>query len=426
MTLPLMPENLIKQIERLIKKFLWNNKKEKIKFRILQRSKEQGGLGLANLKMRDRAMKISWIKILENSPKVANLAYNFLEPKMGSDIWLCNLNSKDIDLLFTHRNEFWSDVLKSWSFAHYNKENLIDQPIWYNTNIRIENKPFFWAKCYKRGLLYVHQLYENEQKISLEKASEYGLSFLDLHSLYEAIDINPQINKPRTGLANYERLILFPNMVAQTYRELIFTNEQFTITCTKWEKEMNTTFMHQDLLHAIKHIYRCTNVIKYRSFQYRLLTRGIITNIDLFKWKIISTELCSFCNLFPETYKHLFYECQVVKQVWTRIEVNLLKGEFSNEYQNIICNTVSKQPGNYNNFICLLFKQYVYSKKCMKQDISINEFAKVIRYTKNIEKYNALKANRIKYFNIKWGIQDTSLSQPQTIEEYIRVYNDNV
>ena len=43
-------------------------------------------------------------------------------------------------------------------------------------------------------------------------------------------------------------------------------------------------------------IYKVTNVTKYRSFQYRLLQRGLVTNIQLYKWDIVEDNLCTFCH----------------------------------------------------------------------------------------------------------------------------------
>ena len=47
-------------------------------------------------------------------------------------------------------------------------------------------------------------------------------------------------------------------------------------------------------------IFRVTNVAKYRSFQYRLLQRGLVTNILLEKWGIVSSSMCSFCRKMPK------------------------------------------------------------------------------------------------------------------------------
>ena len=60
-----------------------------------------------------------------------------------------------------------------------------------------------------------------------------------------------------------------------------------------------------------------------RSFQYKLVNRILVTNRQLKMYKIKDTDLCEFCNMEIETYKHLFHECVYEKIIWFRIQ-NLL------------------------------------------------------------------------------------------------------
>ena len=53
--LPFLPSKLIKQIEMEFEKFIWNGRKPKIPLKILMNSKEDGGLALINLSLKDMA-----------------------------------------------------------------------------------------------------------------------------------------------------------------------------------------------------------------------------------------------------------------------------------------------------------------------------------------------------------------------------------
>ena len=55
-----------------------------------------------------------------------------------------------------------------------------------------------------------------------------------------------------------------------------------------------------------------TNIPKYRSFQYRLLHRAIVTNVQLHYYKLTNSDQCSFCHMQRETYSHLFIQCKKV------------------------------------------------------------------------------------------------------------------
>ena len=68
-------------------------------------------------------------------------------------------------------------------------------------------------------------------------------------------------------------------------------------------------------------IYRITNILKYRSFQYRLLQRSLMTNlVHLFKWKIVESEKCSFCKEEKETILHMLFACKYTEQLWIEVQ----------------------------------------------------------------------------------------------------------
>ena len=84
----------------------------------------------------------------------------------------------------------------------------------------------------------------------------------------------------------------------------------------KWKQDLN--FGGDLREYGIEHIniYRVTNVPKYRSFQYRLLQRAIITNQHLYKWGKKTQNTCTFCDGTEESLVHLFFECPYTYALW--------------------------------------------------------------------------------------------------------------
>ena len=132
--------------------------------------------------------------------------------------------------------------------------------------------------------------------------------------------------------------------------------------CIKWIEEIGPDFepslcdfgaIHND-------IYSITNVPKYRSFQYRLLQRGIITNIHLHKWQMRDNNSCSFCQETAETYSHLFYECSKIKPIWTFM-VEYVQERFGIvimdlSVQDVLMNRFHMSKTNVCNLIGLVIK----------------------------------------------------------------------
>ena len=56
-----------------------------------------------------------------------------------------------------------------------------------------------------------------------------------------------------------------------------------------------------------------------RSFQYKILNKMLYFNKKFHIFRIKSSPLCSFCNLYDETPCHIFYECDRVKFLWLEL-----------------------------------------------------------------------------------------------------------
>ena len=114
--LPMMPKDMIKNLEESFERFLWNGHKPKISLRILQKSKVCGGLNLSDLRAKDISLKAKWKDILTTDSKLAKTVFKTLGCELGNDIWLCSLKENDVKYAIAHsEHPFWHDVLKSWA-----------------------------------------------------------------------------------------------------------------------------------------------------------------------------------------------------------------------------------------------------------------------------------------------------------------------
>ena len=330
MVLPKIPDGYVKRIEDEIRKFVWNDKKPKISLEILQNEKHYGGLKLVSLRKRDMAFKTTWIKMIQTDYNIANMAYLQLHPILKSDIWNTNMDTKTIK----HKFEpgFWTDVLLAWT------------------------------KYCERGLKYYWQLWENNNWQSLNGMHmKYGITFLEYNSLIQSIPISvKQMLQSGRNFENqqtmYERIIKKENISQIVYCSLISNKELVKTRMQKWKAELCQDIEYEIFLRCFVDIHFVTNVPKYRSFQYRLLMRIIVTNIDLYKWKLKDTDKCTFCKQESESYLHLFIYCEKVQPFW--VDVEELMKQYGNTPINfapdtVLMNRVIDTPGHVKNFICL-------------------------------------------------------------------------
>ena len=439
MVLPQIPKLVCKKLENIIREFLWNGKKSKIAYNILQNQKDQGGLNLVNLKNKDTALKATWPKILAEESEYAKLVYSQMRcSEIGATIWRCSLKPEDVVKLKI-KSQFWEDVLRSWcEYNWYKNHRIENQYLWYNSNILVKGKPFFWADVYSKGLQFVFQLFKDGNYKTKEQVScEYGLTVLRFNALKTAIPKEwkeyfcswKESQFSPLPPHNYDMCVnnTIKGLSKRVYQ---FLSDDIMLVhgkYMKWRQDIDSDFCEGlwDFRRMFIDVYRVTNVPKYRSFQYRLLQRALVTNVELKKWGIVESDRCTFCELERETLKHLLFECKYVQSLWTQL-VEFLQQNYCNQILNlsistVIFNKMVDIKGHVVNFVCLIAKQYVYRKRCQKDIPSFVELKRMILSIQNVEKYIAVKNNKLSTHLKKWG-NPVDLS----IQNFIMRYIENV
>ena len=419
--LPMMPNKLVQEMNAAIESFLWNGHKPKIPRKVLCAPKSEGGLELIDIVTKDKSLKASWIKSIIEHERILHAANTSLGLVNGFLPWSANLNARDVKSVVVHNSDpFWRHVLESWCEYHFDEEMRDDQIIWFNSLIRIDNKPFFWKSSAEKGLFRVAQLYRNGSPISLKHAKEeYGLSVMQLNSLISAIPKDmrsyaaghPSENtrNVKSGADKLASVVLSDRAAAQIYKEINGCAGKLEAKAATWSRECNTEIEVPFLKECFLHCFRISNVAANRSFQYRLLHRAIITNVHLFRWGRIKSNLCSFCNLSKETYSHLFFECSKTAIIWDRVKC-ILKSISGVEYcikKNVVLFNFhgrDTQKDVLRDLIILLAKKYIYRQRCLKRNASANEFSAIIAQQKRMEKFIAVKNQKVEKHNKKWKI----------------------
>ena len=240
---------------------------------------------------------------------------------------------------------------------------------------------------------------------------KYSLSLMQYNSIISAIpssfkqDLHNQHYSQEQS--KYQELLTVNNPVQMCYRRMVTDENIMTAKHKKWEIVLNKQIPYQQFVNSIYQIWQISNITKLRSFQYKLLQWAIITNIHLFKWKIITSPSCYFCQKQPESYEHLFVTCEFVQPIWEKLEEWMCT--FSDEaihFQTdmvLWSRLVDKLVGHIKNFLCLVTKQYIYQQRCLKKELCFHELRKYILQLRNIEKYYAMKNNNLHKHVKKWG-----------------------
>ena len=151
-----------------------------------------------------------------------------------------------------------------------------------------------------------------------------------------------------------------------------------------------------------------------RFFQYKILNNVLYLNKKLFKFRQLTSPLCSFCKLSDETVLHLFYECNIILNLWNELDLF-----FENEFTLLDLTPQAAFSGFLKvnsellliqNHLLLIFKISIYNSrrsKSLKIKSLIRETVKVKNIEDKISLNNEEKKKPI--YKRKWQLVENVL-----------------
>lgn len=413
--LNMLPKQFVTQFNKIIHSFIWNNGKPKLALEKLFNSTELGGLKLVDISAKDAALKCQWISYLKQSPKLANLANQFL-PSIGQDIWLCNFKMSDVSSFMS--KGFWMDVVRSWAAVYYfkptNASQMAAQSLWFNSNIKIQGSLVWYPKAYQSGMKFLYNIWNTHTTSFLQYdhvCQVYGtnaITYLQYYGLISTIpwewvpEIKSTMNLLDDYIYPYENFI--DKMSNIVYYKIVSDKHKLQKLCHTWCNKINLNLDYDDFLTNFQQLYYLTTSTKLRSFQFRFMHRIIFCNKILHEWKIIDSPRCSFCLDDYETIEHLFFRCTIVTRFWELFQAwfeCLTDTEIEITEENVFfCN----HQDDLFNILLLIAKQYIFARKCVdKLELSLATFKDKVMEIISIEHYSAFRTKRFKPFVKKWS-----------------------
>ena len=128
-------------------------------------------------------------------------------------------------------------------------------------------------KAFNRGLLYVHQLCDEGKVISTWQASErYSFNLMEFNGIISAILKGWKWEGNRDEEESLVSKLSSMRQVSRyAYQELNGDVALVMAKVRKWEVDLNMDIPIGKFLDCFRDINNVTNIIKYHSFQYRLL-----------------------------------------------------------------------------------------------------------------------------------------------------------
>ena len=400
-------ESLYKQYEDTIVDFIWSGKKPKLPLNTLYCTLENGGLKLTDIRTRHLSLLCKWVGCCRTDEIIHNLVDQNINT-YGNEVWKYNLNSKDfVEVSSKGEQNFWTHVGKAWASVNYHKpesyEDVRNQFICLNSLIRVRNKPIPINNNWPTRVRDIVKD-DGEFRSFKEVAEQYPLiKWLDYLSILSAIPAQwKEILKFGDKLKDSRKPIeIMLNTISSKncYRLINDKRTAVVKSFQQWSDKirLNSITVFKE---CFRNIHRTTNIVKLRSFQYRLLHNKIFCNDILFHWKKVSSQKCDYCE-HKQTIIHLMYYCKNARSVWDKVMEFLDDHGFNIKLdpESIILNNTKIQMVD---FVILVVKQLLFRHKCNGTELTWDHVKAELNLLYKIELHNAMINNKLAKHVNKW------------------------
>ena len=403
-----MPDKYIKEVNSLIRNFVWRSKKSKLSQAVMCKEKIDGGLKMPDFNIMLKVSQIKWMtKLMAHKKSMCWKIFNeYLHQchiknvdvftKSDFDIsWICKKDTMP---------QFYVSVLKHWR-DNVQTNTPKKAMLWYNRRIKMNGKPIYDEEFCKAGILYVNDVLDDSGKpLSFASCSEKGIGrhkWLDWLSLTQCVK-KSGVHKSMKDNCNQHTCIEENNLSKMSsksiYSNLLKDHYDNTVVKPGISKYLDSC-ENIEWDHVYQRIYSCTISSKLQEFQFKFLHDILVNNYWLYKWKISESNQCMLCNDAVDTIDHLMWKCTHVTPFWQ---------EFLSFIQHKCSHTISKEEiylGVENNLVsllCIIAKQYVYQCMHYKSIPILRTFICKMMYVQKMEEVVFRNKNKLTEWHERW------------------------
>ena len=406
--LPNPPDDFIKELEKTIYAFVWNNKPDKINRLTIIGGYDQGGLKMPHIPSMLSGLKIAWVKRILDDSNFGKWKYffNYHLHCLGANfVWNCNMNPLD-RIIKNIKNIFIKDVLSAWcSFTFtpiVDLYQLNNQYIWNNHHIRIGEDTLVRQSWIDKGITKIkHLLCENGTYLSyfnLKRKYNVDCTYAEYFSLKCAIppewidhlknaDFSLQVDH-----TTQDQLVNDINRKAKVckfiHKKLVDKIFKIPISQDKWSEKLTERINDWKSIY-LSPIRSCIST-KLRYFQYRIIHRILGVNDYTFRMGLVNSNVCSMCLRSVESILHLFWDCPVIQNFILELKTSILDNTQIDRISFLFGN---KEWDKYFNYVILYAKYFIFTAKLNNHKPSIAVFKNKLEQAYRIEQYVSAKHN---------------------------------
>ena len=169
-----VPEEIIKEANTIIFKFLWKGQ-DRAASKAMINNFESGGLNVLDFETMVKSLRLAWLRRVYIDEDAGWKRYlKFLIKPFGGDLLFhCIYEPREYNIT----NKFYAELIQFWAkFKNaFSTEDNSTSIIWNNKNTRINGKPIFYRRFFDENLISIRQL-----TLHLNNAESLDLIRMDL------------------------------------------------------------------------------------------------------------------------------------------------------------------------------------------------------------------------------------------------------
>ncbi|KAL9957825.1 hypothetical protein ACROYT_G034773 [Oculina patagonica] len=327
----LVPQGIADAVKTKSFKFLWRNKKDKIKRSGLYQEPDRGGIRMTDLHIMFKALKLAWIPRLlaSDNGNWCTIPNHFFNKTGGLKFLLrCNYDAR----FFNDLPTFYKRILDNFNELKtlYNYHQNQDIVLFNNKEILVGGKPVFINEWFKKGIISIKDLLTENGKFltSQEFSLKYSCqtNFLQYYQVISAIPKHLLSIAKQTDDFNKSSFISNDNIfllgeAVQINLDKAKSRDFYNLLNVKTHNEDHTGPLRwsqnlsinsdtwSKIFKSLKSICKDT---KLKEFQFKFIHRIIVTNKELFRFGIRPDDECLYCG-DKDSIEHTFIECPFTK-----------------------------------------------------------------------------------------------------------------
>ena len=365
--LPTPPPVFFKRMDKTYYDYVWDDGRHRISKKIMEQPMENGGFNMLNVKYQENSLKLIWIQRLlaDSASKYfwqEHISSCFCVPL--TDLIRFNLHPSRMKRLINRKSilpPFWNDVFYtyfSWTYVSAKKlstcEYVGSLSICFNSafgNYRVA----FMLKQYRTfkdvDIFTIHEFLNSE----LSPRRKIAIDWYDMFNSLPIEILGKKYDQSHAFIRLYEGNTTVKGIVS-LFRELNSCQNEKAIA--KWSRDLDFDVQPEWSQYCLKS--KLLENMKLRAFHLQYLNRGYQLNVIKAKYSDIDPE-CSLCKKEPETYLHLFWQCEETKAIWDKL-IDILE-MIADPTENDI-NMQNCLLSNYKTKLLVLltvyFKRYIF------------------------------------------------------------------